>query len=133
VSGAFFDTNILVYAYSADDPRMPVAQRLIADRGVISVQSLNEFTSIAILKLKMSWPDLHEAVTILHRLCKPIVPLDIGLHLTGLRIAEQRQLSLYDGMIVAAALIAGCDTLYSEDMQHGLIIDGRLQITNPFL
>jgi predicted nucleic acid-binding protein len=132
VSRAFLDTSVLIYAYSAGDPRLFVARRLIVSGGTISVQSLNEFVSIAVRKLKMPWPDVHRAVTILHRFCKPVASLDVNLHLLGLRIAEERQLSLYDSMIIAAALIAGCDTLYSEDMQHGLVIDEILTITNPF-
>lgn len=58
--------------------------------------------------------------------------LDEALHKDGLRLARRYRLSVYDGMIVAAALTANCDILYSEDMHHGLIVDGRLQIVNPF-
>jgi len=58
--------------------------------------------------------------------------LDLALHQLGLRLAERYTLSIYDGMIAAAAVVAGCDILYSEDMHHGLVIDGRVRIVNPF-
>ena len=61
-----------------------------------------------------------------------IVVPDLDLHLLGVELAERYNLSLYDGMIVAAALTADCDILYSEDMHAGLIIDGRLTVVNPF-
>ena len=53
-------------------------------------------------------------------------------HDEGLRAAARYRLSIYDGLIVGAALLADCQTLWSEDMQHGLRIDGRLTIRNPF-
>jgi len=53
-------------------------------------------------------------------------------HRTGLRLAERYKLSIYDAMIVAAALEAGCDTLWTEDMQRGLVVEGRLLIADPF-
>jgi predicted nucleic acid-binding protein len=129
----FLDTNILIYAYAAGDPRAARAQHLLRDGGAISVQCLNEFGSVALRKLRMPWPELHEALDLIANLCAPIVVLDRDLHRAGLRIAETRQVSLYDGMILAAALAAGCDVAYSEDMHHGLVVDGRLTVTNPFL
>ena len=133
MSRVFFDTNILVYGYSDGEPRQAMAQHLIAEGGIISVQSLNEFASVALRKLRMPWPTVIEALQVIRELCKPIVTLDTHLHLIGLRIAERHRLSIYDAMIVAAALIADCGTLYSEDMQHGLLIDGQLRVCNPFL
>jgi predicted nucleic acid-binding protein len=60
-----------------------------------------------------------------------IVPLTIEMHDRGLALAEQYRLNVYDGMIIAAAQLAGCTVLYSEDMHDGLVID-RLTIRNPF-
>ncbi len=65
------------------------------------------------------------------RHCVTVVPLTVDTHDRGLALAERYQLSLYDGMIVAAAQLAGCTTLYSEDMHDGLVIDG-LTIRNPY-
>jgi predicted nucleic acid-binding protein len=61
-----------------------------------------------------------------------VVPLTIETHELALEMAFRHQLGIYDGMIVAAALLADCDTLYSEDMHDGLLVDGRLTIVNPF-
>ena len=62
-------------------------------------------------------------------------PIDEALKLThdiGLKIAERYGLSVYDAMIVASALLAGCKTVLSEDMQDGQVLEGRLRIRNPF-
>jgi predicted nucleic acid-binding protein len=59
-------------------------------------------------------------------------PVTVNTHEIGLGLAERYNLSIYDAMIAASALHAECDTLWSEDMQHGLAIDGRLRIINPF-
>lgn len=133
MSRPFFDTNVLLYGYSLGDPKAAHAQKLLAMGGVISVQCLNEFASVARRKLGMSWERVEAALLVIARLCDPVLPLDVDLHRLGLSVARERRLSIYDGMIVAAALKGGCDTLYSEDMQHGLVIDGALRIENPFL
>lgn len=62
-----------------------------------------------------------------------ILPLTDTIHRDGLRIAERYKLAIYDSMIVAAALAAGCDRLWSEDLQHGLVIDAPLEVANPFV
>jgi predicted nucleic acid-binding protein len=61
-----------------------------------------------------------------------VVPLTIETHEAGLALAERYALSTYDAMIAASAAMQDCDTLWSEDMQHGLVIDGRLRIVDPF-
>jgi predicted nucleic acid-binding protein len=62
----------------------------------------------------------------------PAKPLTVEIHDRGRLVAEQYRLNVYDAMIVAAALITGCETLYSEDMHDGLLIDHQLRICNPF-
>jgi len=132
LSGAFFDTNILIYAFGTTD-KAATAQRVLQDGGTVGVQSLNEFTAVALRKLKFDWPTIEAGLAAIRVLCPTIVPLTDAVHRDGLRIAQRYRLALYDSMIVAAALHAGCDRLYSEDMQHGLVIDDRLHIANPFL
>lgn len=131
MSVAFFDTNILIYALGVDDKAIR-AQSLLADSGFISVQSLNEFATVTRRKLRYDWPAIHEALAALRVLCPHIVPLTDAIHRDGLRIAERYRLSIYDSMIVTAALSAGCDRLWSEDLQHGLVVDARLEVANPF-
>ncbi len=132
MSGAFFDTNILIYSLGADIKAVR-AQELLNDGGMISVQSLNEFASVTRRKLRYDWPEIRLGITALRILCPKVIPLTEAIHTDGLRIAERYKLQIYDSMIAAAALSAGCDRLWSEDLQHGLTIDGRLDVANPFL
>jgi len=127
---AFLDTSILLYAF-AEDARAPVAEALLRDGAVVSVQVLNEFSAVARRKLGMPWPELREALDAIRILCPDPLPLTLALHEAALDIAEQHGYDIYDSLIIAAALQAGCRTLYSEDMQHGQAI-ADLTIRNPF-
>jgi predicted nucleic acid-binding protein len=129
---AFIDTNILLYLLSADNDKADQAEIIVRTGGLISVQVLNEMTNIARRKLAMSWKETNEILSLIRSLC-PTAPLTIETHDRGRFIAERYGLSVYDAMIVAAALLGGCRTLYSEDMQHGLLIDHQLRICNPFI
>lgn len=128
---AFFDSNILVYAFG-DEPRTAVAYELLQRGGAISTQSLNELANVLRRKFKWDWPRIHAAIETVTDRCSILVILDLDLHRLGLRLAERYTLSIYDAMIAAAAVTAECDTLYSEDMQDGLVIDGRVSVVNPF-
>jgi predicted nucleic acid-binding protein len=129
--GSFFDTNVLVYVASDDSVKADQAERAIADGGAISVQVLNELANVARRKMRMSWSDTNAFLSMLRGLLA-VHPITIETHETGLALAERYSLSLYDAMIAAAALHAGCDTLWSEDMQHGMAFDEGLLIVNPF-
>ena len=131
-SGTFFDSNVPLYTLFVHDPRQAAAKALLAKGGVISVQVLNEFAVVARRKLKLSWPEITESIAALRALCPPPLPLTVATHKAGLKIAARYGFRLYDAMIVASALEAGCATLLSEDLQHGQVIDGRLRIRNPF-
>ena len=129
---AFLDTNVVLYTLAEGDPRQPIALDRLAQGGTISVQVLNEFATVARRKLKLSWPEVAKALAAVRALCPPPVPLTLATHEAALALASQHSFSLYDALIVASALDAGCDILLSEDMQHGRVIDARLTITNPF-
>ena len=129
---AFIDSNVLLYLLSADTVKADVAESVVAGGGVISVQVLNEVTNVIRRKLDMSWDETNEVLALVRSLC-PVEPLTVVTHEHGLRIAQRYGLAVYDAMIVAAALLAGCETLYSEDMHNGLAIDRRLRIRNPFV
>jgi predicted nucleic acid-binding protein len=128
---SFFDTNVLVYLASGDPAKADLAEAAIAKGGSISVQILNELTNVARRKMKMSWDETHAFLNALRNLLT-VHPLTVETHDTGLGIAERFGLSTYDAMIAASAIHAGCDTLWSEDMQHGLRLDHGLRIVNPF-
>ena len=127
----FFDTNVLLYLLSGDDTRADRAEQELSAGGVVSVQVLNEFALVATRRLEMSIAEIREVLATL-RSVYTIVPVNEGTHDVGLRIAEKHGLSVYDAMIVASALLAGCNTLVSEDMRHGQVLDGRLKVRNPF-
>lgn len=129
---AFLDTNILVYATLSDDPRRPVAEHVLLAGGVISAQVANEFVNVARTKLKWSWEEVDAAIALMAHRIKTIVPLTIATNAAARRLARDHGLAFYDALIVASALETGCDTLWSEDMQHGRTI-GRVTIRNPFL
>ena len=127
----FFDTNVLLYLLSGDDAKADRAEEVLASGGVISVQVLNEFASVAARKLQMSMAEIREVLTTIRAVCK-VVPINEETHDKGLELSERYALSIYDAMIVAAALLSGCKMLLSEDMQDGQVIDGSLEIRNPF-
>ena len=127
----FLDSNVLVYAFTTD-PRAAVAQALLERGCLISVQGLNEFANVARRKLRMSWRELHEALAAIRTVCRAVLPIDLETHSDALHIAERHGYAMFDALVIASALRAGSDLLWSEDMQHGAIIDGRLRIANPF-
>ncbi|HEV2645519.1 MAG TPA: PIN domain-containing protein [Acidobacteriaceae bacterium] len=127
----FFDTTILIYSVSIDDRRSTVAEDLLAGGGRISVQVLNEFAAVARRKLKMSWEEIDEALGAIRILCEPAAPLTVELHEASLKIAAKHGYHIYDSLILASAIDAGCNTIYSEDMQDGQRI-GPTTIRNPF-
>ena len=128
---AFFDTNILIYSLEGDPNRSTTANRLIAESGFVSVQVLNETVNVLRGKLRLDW-DKVDAVMASFRTALAVVPLTSATHDRGIALARRHRLSIYDAMIVAAALESGCDTLYSEDMHAGLVVGDRLTIVNPF-
>jgi len=131
VAREFLDTNVLIYAF-VDDPRAAVAQEILKRGCDISVQVLNEFAHVARRKLGLNWSELSSALAAIKTLCSTIHPLDLGVHERALALSERYRFSIYDAAIVAAALTAGCNLLHSEDMQHGLEVEGLLRINNPF-
>ena len=129
--GSFFDTNVLVYLASGDTAKADRAEAILAEGGVISVQVLNELANVARRKMRMAWPDIRAFLAPLRGLLT-VEPLTFETHETGLTLAERFNLSTYDAMIAASALQADCDTLWSEDMRHGMALGEGLRIVNPF-
>ena len=128
---AFFDTNILIYAFSAGDPWQGVALKLMLNGGAIGVQTLNEFVSVATCKLKIPWTEVVARLGIIERLCDPAVPVTLSVHRRGLEISQTLSYHLHDSLMLAAALEASCTVFYSEDLQDGQSV-GPLKIQNPF-
>jgi predicted nucleic acid-binding protein len=129
--GNFLDTNVLLYIASGDGAKAARAEQLIGSGGTISVQVLSEIANVTRRKMGMSWTETRAFLTMMRGLLS-VQPLTIEIHDTGLRLAERYGLSIYDAMIAASALHADCDTLWSEDLQGGIVLDGRLRVVNPF-
>jgi predicted nucleic acid-binding protein len=130
MSADFFDTNIILYLLD-DGPKADIAEDIMARRGVISVQVLNEALVNCRRKAAMSWEEAGLFLDGIRRLCT-VCDLTTDTHDIGRALGERYGFSVYDAMIVAAALGAGCTTLYTEDMHDGLLVEGQLRIVNPF-
>ena len=130
MSADFFDTNVILYLLD-DGPKADIAEDLIARRGMISVQVLNEALVNCRRKAAMSWEEAGLFLDGIRRLCT-VCDLSAKTHDIGRALGERYGFSVYDAMIVAAALEAGCTTLYTEDMHDGLMVEGQLRIVNPF-
>lgn len=131
MSIGFLDSNILIYAFS-EDRRSEAARILLNSGGTIGVQTLNEFVNVALNKLRMNWDEIDQALDEIQLLSTVVAPVDLALHQSGIALAQRHRLSIYDALIVAAALNANCKTLWSEDMHDGLVVEKRLEIRNPF-
>jgi predicted nucleic acid-binding protein len=128
----FFDTNILVYALVENDPRKRRARELLAAGGLISVQVLNEFAAVARRRIRLSWNEVEAALKEIQMLFPDPVALTKPVHDEAVRIAREYGFGIYDALIAASALHANCQVLYTEDLQDGHTIDGRMRIRNPF-
>lgn len=132
---AFFDTNVIVYAHDRNaDAKRDRARALIeahvrsADLVLstqVLIESYNSLQRAALLKREAALAVV-EALADEH-----VVTTDADLVLRAIRLSQRHQLSHWDGLIVQAALDAGCAALYSEDMQAGMRF-GDLEIVNPF-
>jgi predicted nucleic acid-binding protein len=129
---AFADTNIPLYALDVDAEKRKKALALLRGNPVISVQVVNEFISVATGKIKLARPQINRLARVMMKRCE-VVTMDAAMVKEAIALGERYQLSHWDSLIVDAALRANCDTLYSEDMQHGQLIDGRFTVINPFI
>lgn len=128
---AFLDTNILVYAQQTGT-KATISRDLINQGGTVSAQVLNELANVLRKKQGISWHDIELVFDDIDNALDPAYPLTAKISRAALALARDDGFAFYDALIVAAAIEAGCDTLYSEDMQHGRSVGG-LTIVNPFL
>lgn len=130
MSAEFADTNVVLYLLD-DSPKADRAEKILGQGPRISVQVLNEALVNCRRKADLSWEEAGIFLAGIQALC-PVEELTLRTHEVGRALAERYGFSVYDAMIVAAALIAGCTTLWSEDMHDGLLMEGQLRIVNPF-
>jgi predicted nucleic acid-binding protein len=131
------DTNIAFYSLEcdgkADNAKADRAKAVLAEAGFLSVQVLNEYAFAARRKLRRDWADIDYDLNLLRTAILRIHSIDARANRYALTIAANYQLSFYDSLMIAVALENGASILYSEDMQHGMVIDDKLTIINPFL
>ena len=127
----FFDTNLLLYLFSSSAEKADTVENLLSEGGTISVQVLNEFATVGRRKLQMTFAEISETVDTLIQTLN-VVPLTLDIHQRGLQLAERYGYSVYDAMILAAALVSGCTQLLTEDLQHQQRVESILDIINPF-
>lgn len=131
MSQVFLDSNVVLYLLSADESKANKAEALLAQQPCISVQVLNEVTSVCRRKLSMPWAEIQDLLSALRASCT-VLPLTVDTHAQAVHIAQQHQLSFYDAHIVSAAWGSGAATLMTEDLHDGLVI-GPITIQNPFV
>ena len=130
MSAEFADTNVVLYLLD-DGPKAERAEEILGQGPRISVQVLKEALVNCRRKAGLSWEDTGAFLEGIKSLC-PVEDLTIQTHQVGRALAEKYQLSVYDAMIVSAALLAGCTTLWTEDMHDGLLVEDWLRVVNPF-
>ncbi|CAM3788500.1 PIN domain-containing protein [Polynucleobacter antarcticus] len=128
----FFDTNTLLYLLSDQSSKAEWVTQNLDQGSIISVQVLNEFTSVSIRKSKLLPKEIDEFLEQFIAICN-VQAIDLDTFASGREISRRYGYHHYDSMIIASALQSGCEKLYSEDMQHRQIIDKRLHIVNPFI
>lgn len=127
----FIDTNIVIYSLGQESTKAHIAAPLFVGYPTISTQVISETANVASKRLGLSILETRKLITSLEEMCRVEIISLATIH-TALDIRERYGFSWYDSLIVASALNAGCDTLYSEDMHHGQLLNGCLRIVNPF-
>ena len=131
---SFIDSNVLIY-WTDDSTRADVVEQLLAADASISIQVLNEFTNVLFKKRALPLKQIRKWCDTLLDVCEVHEP-SVKTHSLALQLMAKYKLSFYDANIVSAAGLAGCDVLYSEDMQDGLVVrfsdKTSLSIRNPF-
>ncbi|MDR3184378.1 MAG: PIN domain-containing protein [Prevotellaceae bacterium] len=127
------DTNVLIYSHSQDDLfKQDIARNLIVRSPVVSTQVLSEYINVLKRVMSLSKKELLSLCikTFAH---SDIYPVGMDTLKAAEQIIQRYDLQIFDSIVVAAAIEAGCDVLYTEDMSHNLVINNQLTIINPFL
>ena len=132
----FIDTNVFVYAADSKNPvkravaRDVISRAVVDGGGRITVQVLNEFSSVAYRKLGLTVAEIRNYLEMFRAL--PVLPVAAGITEKGLDIMERYGLQFYDSLLVASASEVGCDEFISEDLNDGQIYCG-VRAVNPFM
>lgn len=126
------DTNVLIYLHDNSSTKRAIANDLLAGNPRISSQVISEYLNTTRRLLNLSKDELLIQTSALFSGCTiiPVLPYTL---LFASELVNQYKFQLFDAVIVASAIEGHCDILYSEDMQHGLVVDKSLTIINPFI
>jgi predicted nucleic acid-binding protein len=128
------DTNILVYLHDIDtgSPKRRIAYGLIADNPYISAQVTSEYLNVCLKKLKMPKHDALDSLMNWLPFCN-LTAFNNDIYIKAQSLIKKYQFQLFDSIIIASAIESGCSVLFSEDMQHNLVVEKTLRIVNPFI
>lgn len=129
-SKSFVDTNVLIYAFSTDSRYQEKAIKILENHPFLSTQVLTESANVCLKKLNFSPEKVVEFISQLEQNTE-VVTITPFIITKALHLHKAYRYSFYDSLILSAALLSGCEILFSEDMQHEQIIEG-LTIINPF-
>lgn len=132
---SFIDTNVLIYAEASDAPvKQRVALALLkqlyeSTDGVLSTQVLQEYCNVALKKLRLPVQHIRAQLDLYEQF--ELVQVTPAVIRAGLDLHQTRSVAFYDALILASAQLAGCNVLFSEDLNAGETVGG-VQIINPF-
>ena len=129
----FLDTNVLVYSFAENEPRKRKAARALveSDDAIVSTQVLSELANVLMRRLGFTASEARARISSISDGCL-VISVTPAIISDALRLMDRYRYAFYDSQIVAAALAAGAQTLFSEDLQDGQLIDGTLSIRSPF-
>jgi predicted nucleic acid-binding protein len=127
----FADTNIILYSIGQDFEKRNIARKIIESRPVISTQVVNESINVCLRKLGFEREKAYEFADSIMSYTE-VLPVDEATVRESAGIAIRYQLSNWDALIIASAVISDCGILYTEDLQHEMVINNSLKILNPF-
>ncbi|MBK8493010.1 MAG: PIN domain-containing protein [Saprospirales bacterium] len=130
----FLDTNILIYCYTGTEPEKRAKALAVANlpNAVISTQVLKEFANTLRKKFKLEWSAIRSTLAEVQENFEVMTTSTTSIHAACI-IVERYRFSFYDSLILVGAIESGCSILYSEDLQHGQVIDTILTIENPLV
>jgi len=131
-SKTFIDSNILVYLFDYDERKRLIAEELVISRPNISAQIFVEVVNVCKKKFHFTKSNMLVLWNNLLRDCS-LIPTDKQSFQKAIQLVNRYDFQLFDALIVADALKANCTILYSEDMQHKMLVENKLTIINPFL
>ena len=126
-------TNVLIYLFdSFEDRKRDISESLLIDKPFISAQVISEFLNVTKRLQKLPKREILEKCNKVIAQCE-IIPMSQEIMDRALFLINRYDFQLFDSIIIASALEANCNILYSEDLQHNQLIENRLTIINPFM